>query len=95
MPYLDQTERKSTVDSSRRAALEARSTRGGTRVCRASGVFTEMSLRSNSWSNPHRIGLRPIMVERQSPESLDWGEKLRINELQNLFGRFLLLRHSL
>jgi hypothetical protein len=30
-----------TVNSSRRAALEAQSTRGGTRVCRASGVFTE------------------------------------------------------
>jgi hypothetical protein len=30
-----------TVNSSRPAALEARSARGGTRVWRASGVFTE------------------------------------------------------
>jgi hypothetical protein len=30
-----------TVDSSRRAALEARNARGGTRGYRASGVFTE------------------------------------------------------
>jgi hypothetical protein len=74
-----------TVNSSRRAALEARSTRGGTRVCRASGVFTEnvAPVKLSVESTPDWTA--PVMVERQSPESLDWGEMLRINELQNLF----------
>ena len=56
-----------TVNSSRRAALEARSARGETQVCRASGVFPENLAPSNSRSNPRRVGLRPAVIERRSP----------------------------